>query len=155
MPDSDCRVTDCQSRGTTTILNYALLLAIVTLLVAGLLLGISGLVESQQERAVRSQLDTVGNQLAADIGTTSRLVETAGGDRVRLRTELPDSVGGTHYRVEITDLGSNRSRIELRSSNPEVRASVDVRSSVDVTGTVTGGQLLIEYNGNELVVTDD
>lgn len=143
-------------RGATTILNYALLLGIVTLLVAGLLVGISGFVESQQERAVRSQLDTVGNRLAADIGTTSRLVETAGGDRVRLRSELPDTVGGSQYRVGIANLSSDRYRLVLRSSQPEVRTTVTVRSSVPISGTVSGGQLVIRYDSDarELEVTN-
>ncbi len=152
MCDPNSRGSDCRS--ATTSLNYALLLVIVTLLVAGLLVGVSGFVESQQERAIRSQLDTVGNQLASDIGTANRLVERANGDSVRLRTEIPRSVGGSHYRVEITDLSGNRSRLELYSSDPAVRTTVVVRSSVDLRGTVSGGQVVIEYESNELVVSN-
>lgn len=152
MGDPNNRGLDCRS--ATTSLNYALLLVVVTLLVAGLLVGVSGFVESQQERAIRSQLDTVGNQLASDIGTANRLVERANGDSVRLRTEIPRSVGGSHYRVEITDLSGNRSRLELYSSDPSVRTTVVVRSSVDVRGTVSGGQVVVEYESSELVVSN-
>lgn len=143
------------SRGVTSILNYALMLAIVALLVAGLLAGLGDLVENQQERAVRSQLDTVGNRLAADIGTASRLVGNAGGDEVRLRTEIPDTVGGSSYRVDITVMDGNMYRIELRSTDPEVRTTVEFRSAVPVRGGASGGRLVIQYESGELVVSDD
>lgn len=143
-------------RSTTSVLNYALMLAIVTLVVAGLLAGVGDLVESQQERAIQSQLDTVGNSLAADIGTANRLVTRTGGDEVRLRTDIPDTVGGSHYNVEITEAGDERYRLQLRSSAPSVRTTVEVRSSLDVTGTVDGGRVLIEYDGDgELEVADE
>jgi hypothetical protein len=142
-------------RSVTSVLNYALMLGIVTLLVAGLLTGVGDLVESQQERAIRAQLDTAGNSLAADIETASRFVDKTGGDEVRLRTELPDTVAGSHYTIEIDDAGDDRYRLLIRSSDPTVRTTVYVRSSVGVTGSVDGGQLLIEYEDGELVVTND
>ncbi|MFB6189505.1 MAG: hypothetical protein ABEI57_06445, partial [Halapricum sp.] len=87
-------------RGITGVLNYALLLVIVTLVVSGLLVGVSSVVQSQQERAIRTQLDTVGNRLASGVETANRLVETSGGDRVTLGVRLPDTVAGSHYTVE-------------------------------------------------------
>jgi hypothetical protein len=133
------------------------MLAIVTLLVAGLLTGMGDLVQSQQERAVRSQLDTVGNRLAADIGTASRLVDRAGANQMRLRTEIPDTVGGSYYTVDVTNLDGTRYRLELRSSDPEVRTTVEVRSPMPVRGSVSGGRLVIQYDSDsgELVVSDD
>jgi hypothetical protein len=143
-------------RAITSILNYALLLVIVTLLVAGLLVGVSGFVETQSERAVRSQLDTVGNQLAADIETASRLVGTAGGDQVSVDADLPDTVGGSHYRIEATNVSGDRYRLVLRSSKPAVETSVVVRSTVPVAGTAEGGRVSVAYDGNQnqLVVSD-
>lgn len=143
-------------RGVTSILNYALLLVIVTLLVTGLLVGVSQVVESQHERAIRSQLDTVGNHVAADVGTANRLVESVGGDRVRLRTRLPDTVGGSHYRIGTTNAGGDRYRIVLRSSDPVVRTTVVVRSPVPLTGNVSGGDVILRYDNesDQLVVTD-
>jgi len=154
MRRAESEPTALDRRSATSVLNYALMLAIVTLFVAGLLSGVGGLVESQQDRAIRAQLDTAGNRLAADIGTANRLVEKTGGDQVRLRTDIPATAGGSYYTIEIDDVSGDRYRLEVRSSDPTVRTTVFVRSSVGVTGTVDGGQVLIEYDGDKLVVTD-
>lgn len=143
-------------RGTTSALNYVLLLVVVALLVSGLFVGISSFVESQEERAVRSQLRTVGTRLAADVATANRLATTVGGDRVRLRSELPDTAGGNHYRIRTRDIGGNRSQLVLRSRTADVRTTVTVRSAVPVTGTASGGSVVVEYDSatGQLVVSD-
>lgn len=135
-----------------TALRYALMLVIVAAMVSGLFLGVGDLVEDQQERAVAAQLDTVGNRLAADLGTASRLVET--GSRgttdptVELRTRIPDTVAGSGYRVRVTGSGP-RYTLTLRSFDPVVEVTVVVRSSVGVEGQVSGGQVLIAYDDSE------
>lgn len=141
-------------RGATSVLTYTLLLVVVVLLVSGLLVGVGGFVERQQERAVRSQLDTVGNRLASDLSTADRLAGTAGGDRVRLQSSLPDTVGSARYRVDVRNATGDRSRLVLRSENPDVRATVTVRTTLPVEGSVAGGAVWIEYDGGRLEVTD-
>lgn len=154
MSDADSHRTG--SRGLTSILNYILLLLIVTLLVAGLLVGTSGLVLNEQEEALRTQLDTVGNRLASDIETATRLVETAGGDEVLLRTRVPDAVAGSHYRITITSVNGDRYKLVLQSSDPEVRSVVPVRSTVPVTGSLSGGRVVIDYDsGNDQLEVDN
>lgn len=144
-------------RGATSILTYTLLLVVVVLLVSGLLIGVGGFVERQQERAVRSQLDTVGNRLASDLATADRLAGTAGGDRVRLRSSLPETVGNARYRIDIRGVGNatdDRSRLVLRSENPDVQATVTARTALPVNGSVAGGTVWIEHDGGRLEVTD-
>jgi hypothetical protein len=144
MRSVDRPVGSRDSRGTTTALNYVLLLTVVALLVSGLFIGIRSFVESQEEQAVRSQLRTVGTQFAADIATANRLATTAGGDRVRLRSDLPDTAGGNNYRITARDIGGNRSQLVLRSHSADVRTTVTVRSAVPVTGAASGGSVLVE-----------
>jgi len=76
---------------------------------------------------------------------------------MRLRTEIPDTVGGSYYTVDVTNLDGTRYRLELRSSDPEVRTTVEVRSPMPVRGSVSGGRLVIQYDSDsgELVVSDD
>lgn len=151
------RLESTHSRGVTTALRYALLLAIVAILVSGLYVGVSDLVETQQERAIGSQLETVGNRLAADLGTASRLVETGEtSTTVELQTRLPDAVGGSEYVVDIDQLEDGpryEYALTLRSVEPAVEASVVVRTTVPVReGTVPGGRLTVEYDGSDPVV---
>ncbi|WP_255152356.1 DUF7266 family protein [Halorarius halobius] len=147
-----------RDRGVTSVLNYALLLVVVTLLIAGLFVGVSDLVAGQHERTTRSQLETVGHRLAADVGTADRLVAGAGGQQVRLHSDLPDAVGGSQYRVSVTGVGGDRYELTLQSDAPDVAVSVRVRSGVGLRETtVDGGRVVVEYDPtqDELVVTDD
>lgn len=143
-------------RGVTTALNYVLLIAIVTLMVSGLLVGVSELVYRQQDDAVRSQLDTVGNDLAGDIGTAERLVGTHGGDQVRLETRLPETVGGSQYRAAVTNASGEKYNLVLRSDDPDLVVSVPFRSSIPVNGTASGGTVVVTYDAaNDRLVIDD
>jgi len=144
-------------RGATTALRYALLLVIVATMVSGLFVGVGELVENQQERAIATQLETVGNRLAADLGTANHLVETGSGPgaapTVELRTRLPDTVAGSEYRVRVTGSGP-RYTLALRSFDPVVETTVVVRSSAGIDGSVSGGRVRIEYDGTGLVMRD-
>jgi hypothetical protein len=142
------------ARGATSILTYTLLLVVVVLLVSGLLIGVGGFVERQQERAVRSQLDTVGNRLASDLATADRLAGPAGGDQIRLQSPLPETVGNARYRIDVRNVSGDRSRLVLRSQNPDVLTTVTVRTTLPVEGNVTGGAVWVEYDGGRLEVTD-
>lgn len=144
-------------RGATTALNYALLLVIVSLLVAGLFVGVSDLVGSQQERAVRAGLETVGERLATDLATADRLVATTGGDEVRLSSSLPGTVGGATYRVTVTDPdpADDRVTLLLESTSPDVETTVTVRNRTPVAGSATGERVVVRYAGGRLEVADD
>lgn len=163
MSNSNRRPASESQRGVTSILNYALLLVIVSLVVAGLFVGVSTLMEDQRKQAIRSELETVGNRLAADIGTADRLVRTANtstSTEIQLRSQLPETVAGSQYIIEIKGLGDNRYELTLRSVDPAVEASVVVRSTVGVdmpAGAVSGDRLVISYDSADgrLEVTHD
>lgn len=143
-------------RGLTTTLNYVLILVIVALLVTGLLNGVGGFVLDQEERAVATQLETAGNRLAGDLQTATTLVETAGDDTtVRLRSRLPETVAGSQYRIAVSGSGP-KYELVLTATEPDVRATVVFRSSLDVHidgGTLSGGELVVEYNSGRLEVS--
>lgn len=148
-----------RARGVTTTLRYALFLAIVTLLVGGLFIGVGELVETQQERAIGSQLDTVGNDFAADLTLAARLAGTGEANTsVTVRSSLPDAVAGSQYRIEIRNVTTGdtlRYELTLRSENPEILTTVVFRPAVDVQETsVSGGQLRITYDGSAVEVQD-
>lgn len=143
-------------RGLSTVLNYVLMLTVVSLLISGLVFGVGNTVENRQQEALGEELDVVAQRLAADLATADRLaVETDGGGTVELTADLPRRAVGSRYEIEIADEGDDRYRITLRSHEPEMSAEAYVRTTTPVeAGAVDGGNVRIAYTGSELEVTD-
>ncbi|MFB6141610.1 MAG: hypothetical protein ABEJ26_14390 [Halosimplex sp.] len=143
-------------RGTSVVVNYVTAIGVIAILVVSLFVGLGGFVENQQERAVRSELDVVGNRVAVDLGVADRLARSAtGSDGVTVRTELPERAAGTRYRIELSREGSGLYAVTLRASDPEVTVEVGVRLRTAVTETtVSGGDLRLRYESGSVVVTN-
>ncbi|MFB6085554.1 MAG: hypothetical protein ABEJ84_01895 [Halodesulfurarchaeum sp.] len=140
-------------RGVSTVVGYVLNIGIATILIAGLLVSGASLVSDQRERAVRSELSVLGNRLAADIETADRLLRVGGGT-VSISTSLPERVAGREYRIEIeTDDGEVMLRLVTASAGVIRRVPVDNETRVG-SGTVDGGDLLIEGTGDQLEVSN-
>lgn len=138
------------SRAVSTTLGYALTLAITTLLVTGLLVGVGGFVENQRERAIRSELQVVGQQMAADIQAGDRFVE-AGNTAFTIRRDVPNEVAGTSYTIEVVGDPANdppeETYLRLSTSDPNVVVIVDVvlRTPIEERSFV-GSQLVVSYD---------
>lgn len=144
-----------RDRAVTTALNYAILLGVASVLMSTLVVGMSGVVADQQERAVRSQLEVVGNGLADDVGTVDRLVRPGNGTEVRVVADLPRRAVGARYTVTVASRGGDRYALVLASAAPEVSVTVRFASRTPVaTGTVDGGPLVVAYDpaDDEVVV---
>lgn len=131
-------------RAVSVTVNYVLTLAITALLLSGLLVAAGGLVESQSERAIRSELDVLGQHLAADIESADRLATVAEGEsaEVRIETSLPARVAGRSYRIAVGE-----SELTLRTTDPEVSVTVPFRTTNEVEErTIRGGDLRIEWS---------
>lgn len=144
-------------RGVSTVVGFVLILGITSLLVIGLLVGIGGFIDNQRQATVRDEMEVLGQQVAADIAASDRLVR-AGGETVRVERELPGEVTGLAYTVTVTsspDASSYVTTIELETSNPDISVDVSVRTATEVTGgSLNGGDLSVEYDSgpDELVV---
>jgi len=141
-------------RAVSVAVGYVLSLGIATLLFSVLLIGGSGLIESQTRTVTHDELSVTGQQLAADLSGADRLVRAGGGgdvSNVALQTDLPNSVAAGGYTIEITYTNaSDTGTIELRSSSPEVVVSVPFRSVTPVRGpTIGGGTVETSYDGSE------
>ena len=147
-------------RAVSIAVGYVLGLGIATLLFSALLIGGSGLIESQTRSVTSDELSVTGQRLAADLSGADRLVRAdAGADggslsAVSVRTDLPDRVAAGGYTIEITYTDADDAgTIELRSSNPDVVVEVPFRSDTPVAGmTLGGGPVETTYDGGELVV---
>jgi hypothetical protein len=132
-------VTD---RAVSVTVNYVLTLTITALLLSGLVVATGGLIESQSERAIQSELDVLGQQLAADIESADRLATVGGNDgtEVMVETALPARVVGQDYRITVRG-----SELELRTTDPEISVTVPFTTATDVTAKrpISGGNVLI------------
>ena len=138
-------------RAVSISVGYVLNLAIATVLFSALLIGGSGLVESQTRIVTSDELSVTGQQLAAELSAADRLVEAGENDpaELSLRTELPDRTAAGGYTIDI-EHDDGEGTIELRSTNPEVVVEVSFRSETDVLDTtVNGGSAEIEYDVGE------
>lgn len=139
-------------RGVTVPMNYALMLTIVALLAAVLVAGMGAYVGDQQARTASAGLEVVGNRIAADLETADRLAGAVDGSgAVSLDTDLPETVGGTTYTVEIvpvsTDASGNHYDLVLTGTDPEVVVSVPVRTRHTVlTTSFAGGATRVTYD---------
>lgn len=140
-------------RGVSTVVGYVLNIGIATILITGLLISGASLVSDQRDRTVRTELDVLGNRLAADLETADRLHRFGDGE-VTIRTALPEQVAGTAYRIDVlTSDGTVELRLETRDSS--VTRTVPVRNTSGVkSGTVDGGDLVIEGSAGWLEVRD-
>lgn len=142
-------------RAVSVTVNYVMTITIATLLLSGLAVSAGGLIESQSESAIHSELEVLGQQLAADVESADRLATVAEGSNaeVRIETRLPTRVAGTGYTIDVAG-----DTIELRTASPEVSVSVRFTASegtlVETERPVQGGNVRIEWNGGERLVIE-
>jgi len=143
------------SRGVSTALGYVLNLGVATLLVTILLLSAGTLVEDQRDRAADTELEVVGERVAADLAAADRLARTNNPTTVRVEADVPVRVAGSYYTVSVNESGNDQ--VVLHADQPDVEVVVpfDARTEVRAS-TVNGGELAVVYEpGNDtLVVTD-
>lgn len=148
-------------RAVSVTVGYILMLSVAALLLGVVLTGAGGLMESQSKQVISDELTVIGNQLAANIHEADRLATIAAADNnatneeapgtVGLTVRLPDRVAGTGYLVEVED-----DTITLTTSNPNVEVTIGYPEPATELTTendrVAGGDIRIEYEGEELVV---
>lgn len=139
-------------RGLSTLVGYALNVAIATLLVSALVVGVSTHVSQQRERAAATELSVLGQRIASRIMATDRLAQTADDGTVAVDVALPERVTGRPYRVEVRTDGDGGS-VTLTIDDPSVSVSIEFRTETPVENdTVVGGPLEVTYDGAQLVV---
>lgn len=130
-------------RAVSVTVNYAMNLAIATVLIAGLLTVTADLVEDRRESATRSELTVVGNRVAADLMSADRLAQAGDDPEVRIETTVPSQVAGSQYTITIDATPSNP-HLLLRAIGPDVTVEVPFSNATAVrSGRVAGGDLAI------------
>lgn len=151
------RPTD--DRGVSIALTHVLTIGITTILVAGLLVGASGLLEDRKTSAARTELRTLGNRMAEDIANVDHEADGATGS-ILLETEHPRQVAGAGYAVRLYGSsapecgpysGDAVACLVLESPQTNARIVVPFRNSTAVAeSSVSGGDVYIVYDGSAI-----
>lgn len=142
-------------RSTSTTLGYVLTLGIATVLVTGLLVTGGNFVADERQKVIESELEAIGQQVAAGVESTDRLVEAGkGSPTVRLEQHYPGDVTGSTYRIRLVE--SADPYLTLTSTNPEVSVKIEVTNRTSVgESTADGGTVVIEYDGSDVVIANE
>lgn len=134
-------------RAVSVTVNFALSLVVATMLLSALMFATSTLIETQQDRTVRSELRVVGERLAASLMTADRLAES-GATTITIRTEAPRRVGGTGYEIQV-NTSADDSELVLEPTGDFSRVTVPfVNKTAVVPRSIDGGDM-------QVVLTDD
>lgn len=143
-----------RERAVSVPVNYTMSMIIITILLTGLILATSDSLQAQQERTVESEFGVLGNRMAADISAADRLARSTEGttdDVVEVRTDIPETVAGMSYQIEIESTplaGGEAHQVEITFVSDRADVTETVRLKTDtpvVDTTITGGAYVIEY----------
>lgn len=159
---TDRRRPATDDRAVSIAVTHVLTVGISTLLIAGLLIGASGMLDAERERAGRDEIAAIGDRHAAEIVTAVDSGARANAD-VTVRSRQPDlSIGGP-YVVSLTNSSHCRYRSGYDGCILVATSSEDLSVEVPVTlprptasiqnATVQGGQVVVEYYQTNDTVT--
>lgn len=142
-------------RAVSSALTYGLVVVITVSLTGGLILGADALVNDQREKAVRGQLDVIGQRLASTVETVDRMGQADGTTTARITREFPRRTAGAQYRIRVVQAGSpDRGTIYVEARDLGVTRRVPVRlSSTTLEETrLNGGPLRVVYDSGTVRV---
>ncbi|AGB15907.1 hypothetical protein Halru_1293 [Halovivax ruber XH-70] len=146
---------DRDDRGVSIAVTHVLTVGITAILISGLLIAGSTLLETEQERSTESTLETIGERLAGEIAAVDQT--TDGTDSITVTTSHQRSVGGSGYTVSLTDKCGQYPLIDTSpclvleaSATEPVAIPLALEDDIDTT-TVDGGEIHVtrdESSGN-------
>lgn len=156
-----------RDRGITTAFNYVILLGITSILMSTLIIGVSGLVTTQQTDGIHAEFKVYGNKLAEDTFSVSHLaaqIDRNGQGSVDLTSALPRRIVGNQYTITVTDINDHpRYELTLRTDHPDVVVTINFKvndeledGDVETGQTLNGGPIEISYSvGDKVRFSDD
>ncbi|AXR78574.1 DUF7266 family protein [Natrarchaeobaculum sulfurireducens] len=136
-------------RGTSIAITHVLTIGITTLLIAVLLTGAGGLLETETDRSAETSLETVGERLAGEIHSVDQLAVEDGDRTVTVTANHPRTVANSGYTVEILEssdcansslLDGSTECLELTSQGADVTTYVPVKTDTPLeTGASAPG----------------
>lgn len=135
-------------RAASVTINYILGLSITFLLVTGLFIAGGDFVEEQRENSVRTELDVLSEQVAADISMADRLAQsTSTNDTVQVRRSLPSRISGVSYTIEVE--GGPDPKLILRTNDPDIEVRTTFTNETDVVvKSLNGGPIVVNQTAS-------
>lgn len=138
-------------RGVSTTLGYVLTLSITAILVSVLLVGTGQYVDDQRSQVAERELSVLSERVAARTVDVDRMVRAGdGANAVRVSVDLPRTVAGTPYRIEVSEPSVTTPRthdITLSTGRTGESVTVTVRTGVDVeSASLAGGSVVVVYD---------
>lgn len=151
-------------RGVSVAITHVLTVGITAILISGLLLGSSSLLETEQERSTDAALETIGERIANEVASVDQTAST--GDTVEVHTSHQRYVTGSQYTVTLEDSACASDRYPLVDSGPclvldsrgedvTVAVPLSVEADVDEGVSVTGGPIVIIHESTGTITLED
>lgn len=133
-------------RGVSPAVTQALTIGITSLLVTGLLIGGSQMVESQRERVTEEALENVADGVARDLLRLDAFATANLNSSVSFRATYPERVADQTYNVEVTADGS-RTRVYVNATGMDRFAVVRFHNGTAVCRSfASSGPMIVRYN---------
>lgn len=131
------------SRGSSVNIGFIIQVGITTIVIVGVISGMTGVVENEQNRAVDHQATVIGDQVAASAMAVDRMGNVGERTNVTLNRELPADVVGTPYIVRLLD-GPDGPYIFVDVINQDASAQIPINVDADIKETsVSGGSKMV------------
>lgn len=142
-----------RDRGQSISVNYTLSLIIVTVLISGLFIAMSGYLDAERERVTRSELSVIGNRLAADIATTDRLANVTTNGKAEVRTDVPSTIAGADYNYDVGSWSPGSGvpfyivELTFKAPDTQVQRTIRVKTAHEVVNDtdINGGRFVVTY----------
>ena len=144
-------------RAVSIAVTHVLTIAVTTLIIGGLMMGASFLMEVQTERSAEESLETIGERLSSQLSGVDRA--TADGGEATVRATHPRTVAGAGYTVDLTESCDDQPLLEdvdqcliLTHGGSDVEVGVPVKVNQSVSGEASGGTIEITGDGSEIEI---
>ncbi|WP_336339629.1 DUF7266 family protein [Haloarcula brevis] len=143
-------------RAVSPAVTQALTIGITSLLVTGLLIGGSQMVDSQRERVTQEALENVADGVARDLVRLDAFETGTLDTTVSFRAMYPERIADQAYNVEVIS-DSSHTHVYANASGLNRYAVVQFRNETSVCpSVVSSGPLAVSYNATAdcMAVTD-
>lgn len=139
-------------RGVSIAVTHVLTIGITTILIAGLLVGGSGLLETEKDRATKTELRTIGNRMASEMSSAYYSHDDVSGGSVAVQVSHPEYVAGNNYNVELKESGCSGPAVSIDpclvldtpTGNDEVVIPIDPEIELQAASArVNGGSFYV------------
>lgn len=129
-------------------MSHALSIGITAILITGLIISGTNLLESQRDRVVEQGLEDVGSAVVSDLVQMDWFASDRSNSAAEITGTHPSRVGGTGYRIVVVPT-PERTTIWLNATSDSSDISVPHRYQNQTNvceSTVDGGSVTVEYN---------